>query len=137
VTRSVQLVRLLAAVAIGLASCSFVGLYDGLAYVRYPFDHPNSDGHRERPDQAFGKFVLESRPSGSEFVTAHCTHAYVVPVIGLLLGITIIWRWPKLDVLMELVVACLWVLAFLWAGFVLIVWQMQNIPIFHGMRWHY
>jgi hypothetical protein len=60
-----------------------------------------------------------------------------VPVIGLLLGITIIWRWPKLDVLMELVVACLWVLAFLWAGFVLIVWQMQNIPIFHGMRWHY
>jgi hypothetical protein len=39
--------------------------------------------------------------------------------------------------LIELVVASLWVLGFLWAGFVLVVWQLQNIPIFHGSRWHY
>jgi hypothetical protein len=89
------------------------------------------------PGQAFGGFVIESRPNAGEFVTAHRTHAYVVPLTGLLLGIIIIWRWPKLHVLIELVVASLWVLAFLWAGFVLIVWQVQNIPIFHGMRWHY
>jgi hypothetical protein len=136
-TRSVQVVRLLAAVVIALASCSFVVSYDKLAYIRYPFDHPNADGHYEPPGQTLGGFVLESRPSGAEFVTAHRTHAYVVPLIGLLLGIPIIWRWPKLPVLVELVVASLWIFAFLWAGLVLIVWQMQNIPIFHGMRWHY
>ena len=91
----------------------------------------------ERPGEAFGTFVLASRMSGGEFVTAHRAHAFVIPIAGLLLGITIIWRWPKLDVLVELVVAVLWVLAFLWAGFVLIIWQVQNIPMFHGMRWHY
>ena len=136
-TRSVQLIRLLAAVVIAFAACSFVAWYDGLAYIRYPFDHPNADGHRESAD-AFSGFILdESRPSGGEFVTAHRTHAYAVPLAGLILGSIIIWRWPTLHVLFELVVAALWVLAFLWAGFVLIVWQMQNIPIFHGMRWHY
>lgn len=136
-TRSVQLIRLLAAVVIACAACSFVAYYDGLAYVRYHFDHPNADGHRESPDDAFGRFVIASRPNAGVFVTAHRTHAYVVPLTGLLLGIIIIWRWPKLHVLIELVVASLWVLAFLWAGVVLIVWQMQNIPLFHSMRWHY
>jgi hypothetical protein len=137
VTRGVQLIRLLAAVVIALAACSFVAIYDQASYTRYPFDHPSADGHMERPGEAFGTFVLASRMSGGEFVTAHRAHAFVIPIAGLLLGITIIWRWPKLDVLVELVVAVLWVLAFLWAGFVLIIWQVQNIPMFHGMRWHY
>ena len=136
-TRSVQLVRLLAAVVIACAACWFVVYYDGFAYARYPFDHPNADAHREPPDDAFGKFVITSRSNGGEFITAHCTHAYVVPLAGLLLGIIIIWRWPQLHVLIELVVASLWVLAFLWVGLVLIVWQMQNIPLFHSMRFHY
>ena len=56
-THSVQLIRLLAAVVIACAACSFVACYDSLAYIRYPFDHPNADGHREPPGQAFGGFV--------------------------------------------------------------------------------
>ncbi len=136
-TRSVQIVRLLAAVTIAFASCSFVALYDGFAYIRYPYDHPNADGRYEPAGQTLGGFVIQSRPSAGEFVTAQRTHAYVVPLIGLLLGTTIIWRWPKFHVLIELVVASLWILACLWAGLVVIVWQIQNIPVFHGMRWHY
>lgn len=78
-----------------------------------------------------------NRPPLSEIITAHRTHAYFVPFIGLLLGGIIIWRWPTFHVLIELVIAVLWILAFLWAALVLIVWQIQNIPLFHGMRWHY
>jgi len=136
-TRGVQLVRLVAAVAIALAACAFVTLYDRLSYARYCLDHPNADGHREPPGEAFGEFVIESRVPAGAFITAHRAHAYVVPLAGLLLGLMVIWRWPNLHVLIELIVASLWILAFLWAGFVLIAWQMQNIPIFHGMRWHY
>ena len=136
-TRGVQLIRLLAAVVIAFAACEFVRIYDSASYTRYPFDHPNADGHTETPGEAFGKFILESRPYVGEFVTAHRAHAFVVPFAGLLLGITIIWRWPKREVLVELVVASLRVLAILWAGLILIIWQIQNIPIFHGMRWHY
>lgn len=136
-TRSVQLVRLSAAVVTALAACWFVTLYDRAAYTRYPFDHPDADGHREPPGEAFGEFVIASRVQAGEFITAHRAHAYVVPLAGLLLGITVVWRWPDRQMLIELIVAILWVLAFLWAGAVLIVWQLQNTPVFHGMRWHY
>jgi hypothetical protein len=136
-TRAVQLVRLLAGVVIACGACWFVVYYDSLAYIRYLFDHPNAEGHREPPDDASGRFVIVNRPPVAKFVTAHRAHAYVVPFVGLLLGILIILRWPKLYVLTELVAASLWILAFLWAGLVLIVWQVQNTPIIHGMRLHY
>jgi hypothetical protein len=135
--RSVQITRLLAAVAIAASACLFVKLYDGLAYVRYPFDHPEADGYRVPPEDAFGRFEIVNRPYAAKFVTAHRTHAFMVPLVGLLLGVIVIWRWPDRPVLIELVVASLWVLAFLWAWFVLVVWQLQNMPIFHGSRWHY
>ena len=122
-TRSVELVRLLAAVMIGLASCLFVAAYNNLAETRFPFDHPGQ--------------TLRARPDLGVFVTVHRHHAYVIPVAGLLLGSVIIWRWPKSKVLIELVIQTLWLLAFTWAGIVLLLWQIQNIPIFSAMRWHY
>ena len=122
-TRSVELVRLLAAVLIGLAACSFVASYNDLAEIRFGFDHPGQ--------------TLTARPAIGEFVTAHEQHAYALPVVGLLLGSLIIWRWPKAKVLIELVVQTLWLLAFIWAGLVLLLWQVQNIPVFKAMQWHY
>jgi hypothetical protein len=122
-TRSVEVVRLLAAVVIALASCIFVAAYNGYAETRFPFDHPGE--------------TLTARPVIGEFVAVHGKHAYVVPVAGLLLGTLVIWRWPTSHVLIELVVLVLWILAFIWAGVVLIVWQVQNIPIFTHMQFHY
>lgn len=122
-TRSVELVRLLAAVMIALASCLFVAAYNDLAENRFPFDHPGQ--------------TLQARPDLGEFVTVHRHHAYAIPVAGLLLGSVIIWRWPKSKVLIELVVQTLWLLAFMWAGSVLLLWQIQNIPVFSAMHWHY
>ena len=101
-TRSVELVRLLAAVMIGLASCLFVAAYNNLAENRFTFDHPGQ--------------TLQARTNLGVFVTVHQHHAYAIPVSGLLLGSVIIWRRPKSKVLIELVVQTLWLLAFMWAA---------------------
>ncbi len=122
VTRNVEVVRLLAAVVVGLLACLFVALYNNFARDRFRVDHPGE--------------TLSATPLGA-FVTAHQQQVYAIPVLGLLLGCLIIWRWPKSKDLIELVVQALWILAFMWAGNVLIVWQAQNIPLFSGMRWHY
>jgi hypothetical protein len=136
--RSVQLIRLLAAVLIAFAACYFVVLYDEFSTIRFPFDHPRADGHWIPPgSEFFGAFVHESHSIAGEFVSAHRTRAYAVPVTGLLVGILLIWRWPQFYALNELVVSAMWVLSLLWAGFVVLMWHVQNIPIYHGNRWHY
>jgi uncharacterized membrane protein len=70
-------------------------------------------------------------------MTEHRKHAYAAPIVGLLLGSLIIWRWPDRPALLEVVVSALWILSLVWVGCALLLWQMQNIPVFHGMRWHY
>ncbi len=132
-TRNVQLVRLLTSVVIAFAACSFVVFYDRALTIRYPFDHPNAEGSRT----ASGEFVISHRPAASEFITAYRTYAYAVPLAALLLGILVIWRWPKLPALVEVVVSAMWVLGLVWAAFVLLMWQAQNIPSFDAMRSHY
>jgi hypothetical protein len=120
--RSVQVVRLLAAVAIAHAACWFAVFYDGVSRIRFQFDHPRD-------------MVIGSR--FGEFVAVHGTHAHAVPLLTLLVGILIIWRWPKSQALMEALVSSLWILSLVWAGLILINWQVQNIPTFSGMRLHY
>jgi hypothetical protein len=71
------------------------------------------------------------------FVVSHAHHAYAVPVAGLLVGSLLIWRRPNWHAIQGVVVAALWILALLWAGHIIVAWQIQNIPIFSGMRWHY
>lgn len=132
-TRSVQLVRLLTSVVVGFAACYFAVLYDATSTARFPFDHPDADGYFTES----GKFVLSGPTPAVEFITTHDRYAYAVPLAGLVAGIVILWRWPDLRALSELIASTLWVLSFLWIGTVVIVWQLQNIPVFHGMRWHY
>jgi hypothetical protein len=121
-TRHAEIIRLLTAVMIGLMACLFVMRYDDLSHVRFRFDHPEED---MTPTHL------------SEFVKAHSRHAFAVPVVGLLLGSLVLWRWPNSHALVELILSLLWILAFLWVGLVLILWQVQNIPLFSGMRFHY
>lgn len=131
-TRIVQLIRLLASVVILLAACTFVVLYDRVATMRYPYDHPNTVGHWKG-----GEFVLENRAHVCEFITAHRTHAYAAPLAGLLLGIVFIWRWPQFPALVELVISAMLVLALVWAGLVLVTWQLQNIPQIAHLQLYY
>jgi hypothetical protein len=131
--RSVQLIRLVASVVLALAACFFVVVYDRTSTIRYPFDHPDADAYTTES----GETVLCSRPVAGEFITAYCEYAYAVPLAALMLGVLVIWRWPEFHALIELIVSAMWVLGLIWVGFVLIMWQFQNIPLFHGMRLHY
>jgi hypothetical protein len=121
-TRSVQFVRLLAAVTISLATCRFVALYDQWSYLRFQYDHPGEK--------------LNKSDAGY-FVADYSKYAYVVPLAGLAAGILTIWRRPNSPVLVEVIVSVLWVLAFTWVGLVLILWQVFNVPTISSMRLHY
>ncbi len=123
-TRSVQLIRLLTSVLIAFAACTFVVRYDRISAERYIYDHPRADGHWEG-----GEFVIGSNSIGvCELIRAHRAHAYAAPLAGLVLGILFIWRWPQFPALAELIGSAMLVLAIVWAGFVLLSWQFQNIP---------
>jgi hypothetical protein len=121
-TRTVQLVRLAAAVAVGLAACTFVIIYNNVSDTRFTFDHPDATAGRT-------PFI--------NFVTTSGIFVYAVPLAWLLAGIVIIWRWPKSHAMIELLVSTLWIMACIWVGLILIAWQGQNIPVFSGMRAHY
>lgn len=132
-TRGVQVIRLLASVLAALAACFFVVRYDQLSLTRYSFDHPDADMYRRES----GEIVLANRPAAGTFISTHREHAYAVPLAGAVLGALILWRRPSFHVLTELVVSAMWLFSLLWPGFVLLMWQVQNIPLFYGMRLRY
>jgi hypothetical protein len=119
--RGTLIVRLLAAAIVSFAACKVVNVYSESSNLRYKFDHPG--GSHMTP---FNDFVLKNGG-----------YAYVVPSALLLVGIVVVWHWPKIPVLIELVVSTLWVLAFVWFALTLLSWQAQNIPIFSGTQLHY
>jgi hypothetical protein len=132
-TRSVQLIRLLSAVIVATGACLFVLFYNQISTTRYVLDHPNANIHRTQS----GEVVLEHISVGLELITAYGKCALVLPCLGLFLGVVTIWRWPKSYAVTELIVSALWVLSFLWVSVILLAWQTQNIPTFHGMRVHW
>lgn len=121
-TRTVQSIRLLAAVAVTIAACWFVQTYDGASRVRFQFDHPRE--------------TLVGTPLG-RFIVDYGAYAYALPLAALPIGGLAIWRRPYSGALIEAIVSILWVLAFVWAGLVLVIWQFQNIPVFYGGQLHY
>jgi hypothetical protein len=120
-TRGVQLVRLVASVAISLAACYFVVAYSGISFAHHRLEHPDA-----QPVVAFGMFLR-----------AFGEYMYILPFSGLLIGLFVIWRWPNWQTLIETVMSALWLLALVWVGLVIWYCQVINLPIFHGMRNHY
>ena len=132
-TRSVQLIRLLTSVLIAFSACYFVDIYNSTATTRITCDHPNAELLRTQS----GELILYPGTAAGNLVTEHHTYAYAIPLTGLLLGILIIWRWPQYAALTEAVVSSMWILGLVWVGLVILIWQIQNIPIFSGGRLHY
>ena len=122
-TRTIQVIRLLAAVVIAVAACQFVVTYDGLARIRFSFDHPGEQ--------------QSATPPLAGLITSHAQHAFAVPLATLLLGSLLVWQRPGWHTIQEVLVAALWLLSLAWAGLVIIAWQLQNIPIYSGGRFHY
>jgi hypothetical protein len=121
-TRAILIVRLLAAVVVSLASCKLVNVYAQISYIRLKFDHA-ADVDWLTPINAF--------------VLCNGGYVYAFPCALLLVGMAIIWRSRKANVWGDLVCSMLWIFAFVWFGFTILAWQVQNVPIFHGMRAHY
>ncbi len=121
-TRGVQFLRLLTAFAISLLACCFVVMYNHASRTRFIFEHPDADS---------GQVPYIT------FVTLHGAYTFLVPAVGLLIGIVIIWRWPKSHVWFELILSTMWILALVWVGMCLLAWQCVSVPLFHGMQFHY
>jgi hypothetical protein len=120
-TRATSIVRLLCAGTLGFASCKFVSLYAATSDVRYAFDHPG-----EHTLMNLNTFLLTSG-----------WYTYAVPAALLALGAFVVWRWPKAQASLEVVISVLWVLAFIWFATAITSWQLQNIPIISGNQLHY
>ncbi len=54
---------------------------------------------------------------------------YCVPFLVLVSGILLIHKKPNAIVPFELIIGLTWMFAFIWAGYILIIWQYQNAPI--------
>ena len=121
-TRGVQIVRLLAAVVISLAACTFAIAYNHVSADRYTFDHPGA-----------GRKMTDF----NDFVSTRGHLACIVPCVAFVVGIVAILRWPKLPVIIELIVSALWISAFIWVGLNLIFWQLENIPLIMHMQTFY
>jgi hypothetical protein len=122
ISRNVQLVRLIAAVTVAIIACWFVVRYDFYSRTRFEFDHP-------------GQRLTEMRIT--KLIASHGDHAYAVPIAALVVGVLVLYLRPNSPVFIELLVSSLWVFAFAWVGYIILIWQDQNIPMFSGMKWHY
>ena len=107
-----NLVRLLAAVAVSVASCFFVTVYSRLSLFR--FRHEQPDGHLIR---------------ATEFLLQWAWVGYVVPAVALLVGTWALRRNAASPVLFESIIAGTWFLALVWFGHCLLFWQAQSVPI--------
>jgi hypothetical protein len=112
VNTKTHLVRLLAGVAVSVASCFFVTAYSRLSLFRYGHEQP--DGHLIR---------------ATEFLLQWAWVGYAVPAVALLLGIWALRRNAASPVLFEVIIAGTWFLALVWFGQCLLFWQAQNLRI--------
>ena len=116
----VNLVRLLAAVAVSIAACSFVSTYSRMAHFRFLSEHPEGSFSR-----------------ATEFLTQTGWVGYMVPAAALLFGLLALWRASASPVLVELVIAGTWFLSLVWFGSCLLFWEVQNCPIFSHGQFHF
>jgi len=120
VNTKANLVRLLGAVAVSVAVCFFVSVYSSMAHFRFLCDHPEG---------SFSQIT--------EFLTRRGWVAYIVPALALLLGCWALRRAGHSPVWFEVVIAGTWFLSLAWFGYCLLMWEIQNCPVFSHMQFHY
>jgi ABC-type uncharacterized transport system YnjBCD permease subunit len=112
-TRTALYIRLFFATVAAIASAVFVWVYT-----------PTSMGIvRARLGKEFRGF-----PSATQAVADLRWHPVLLPVILLVFGIFVIHRW-KSSAVFELVVGSLWLFAFLWLAYCLLLCILPEIPM--------
>ena len=120
VNTKVYLVRLATAVMVSAATCFFVSAYSRMAHFRFLSDHPE------------GSFI-----NATEFLTQKGWLGYTLPAVAFLIGCWALRRVGRSPVLIEVVIASTWFLSLVWVGYCLLMWEVQNCPVFSHMRFHY
>jgi hypothetical protein len=120
VSTKANLVRLLGAVSVSVAACFFVSLYSRMAHFRFLSDHPG------------GNFS-----NAAEFLTQRGWVGYMLPAVALLVGCWALRRAGQSSVWIEVVIAGTWILSLVWFGYCLLMWEVQNCPVFSHMEFHY
>jgi hypothetical protein len=114
-------VRLIASVLGLLGSVWFVVNYTKASQLRFRIEHEG------------GSLIAINT-----VLVHYGTWLYVLPVISLALGLWwCICRRSQPSATFEILLSATWLLALGLAGFCLLSWQIQNVPIFSHMEWHY
>jgi TRAP-type uncharacterized transport system fused permease subunit len=115
-----NLVRLIAAVIGAAASAWFVVHYTEFSRYRFEFEH--------RGGQLINANVA---------LVAYGRWLYLLPVMALILGFWLLRARPDSAATFEALVAVTWLLTFAVAAFTVLLWQVQNVPTFSHMEWHF
>ena len=115
-----NLVRLLAAVFAAAASAWFVVFYTHFSRFRFEFEHQG------------GQLTAINTA-----LSAYGQWLFALPVLALALGSWLVVARPAAATAFEVVLSVTWLLAFTLALFCILSWQVQNIPTFSHMEWHF
>ena len=115
-----NLVRLLAAVFAAATSAWFVVLYTRFSKFRFEFEHR-------------GGMLMNMNSALSDY--GHWLLA--LPVVTLAIGVWLLVARPAAVTSFEIVLSITWLLAFALVLFCILAWQIQNVPTFSHMEWHY
>src|SRR5687768_8805654 len=113
-------VRLLAAVLGSAASAWFVVLYTRFSRFRFEFEHE-------------GGMLTAINTE----MSAYGHWLFALPTLAFALGVWLLVVRPAAATAFEVVVSVTWLLAFTLALFCILSWQVQNIPTFSHMQWHF
>ena len=114
------MIKLVSAALASVAACFFVVIYSWASRWRWAYEQPGAQ-----------------MISGTQFLVTYGNMAFVFPVSTFLLGIYLLILRPDRRLAFEATVATTWLLSLVWAGGCLLLWQIQYVPIFTRMHWHY
>ena len=116
--RPVQTVRLIGVVLMSSVAVLFVHYYGQWVRNELEFEHE----------------AIELT-AACQFLSDYGRVGLALPVLMAAVGGFAIVK--KRRLLHEIALASTCVLSVAWVLFTIVAWQVERIPIFHGMRWHY
>lgn len=73
----------------------------------------------------------------NRYILGYGASLYLIPILGLVVGMWIALRRPAAAVLFELVIVGVWLVSLALVAYCLILWQMQNIPVYGHSELYY
>lgn len=108
----IEIVRLLGAIAVGVAACLFVGFYSQASGLTF--------------EQTFGRGV--PLPFLTRCVAEYAAYAYIFPAVVLVAALFLMRR-GHADFVVEIIVGITWIAALAWVLFAIWAWRIAMIRI--------